>query len=400
MVPLADQMTRWRRHLHENPEIATQEVKTAEFVGTELDEMGIPYVGGIGGHGIVATLSRPGSKRSVGLRADMDALPITEEGDHEHVSRNHGVMHACGHDGHTASLLGAAHLLLADPGWSGIVRLIFQPAEETAVGALAMLQDGLFDRFPMDRIFAYHNWPGLEAGVVATTAGPIMAAGGRISILLRGKPGHAAMPHQSRDTLLAASHLLTALQSISARATDPFDALVVSVTTMQTGLAFNQIPGTVQLGGTMRTLSVQVRDRVEAEIHRISQGIALAFGVEAEVNIRRSVPVTINDPESANLALRAARLAGIDTIEGIRPSLAGEDFANFLNERPGAMVWIGNDMAGGARRDLHHSRYDFNDAILPVAARWFAAVARLTLDENKSLSDGQLEDHFNSEVHQ
>lgn len=371
-------MIAWRRHLHSHPEVATQEIETSRFVAAELTRLGIDFETNVGGHGIVATISRPGSSRSVGLRADMDALPIYEKTGLSYASKVDGVMHACGHDGHTASLLGAANLLVNDPFWSGMVRLIFQPAEEGAIGAVAMIEDGFFQRFPMDSIFAYHNWPGLPAGEIAAAAGPIMAAGGRITIELTGTASHAAMPHRSRDALLAAGHLITALQSIAARAVDPLEAAVVSVTTLQTGMAFNQVADRVVIGGTMRTLKAEVRDKVEEEIVRISEGIALAFGIEADVHLRRSAPATVNDPEAARLARRSAELVGVTVHENVRPSLAGEDFAFFLQKIPGAMAWIGNGPLAD-RRELHSPEYDFDDEILPVAARWFHEVAKQAL---------------------
>ncbi len=252
---LAAALTGWRRHLHTHPELSNQEASTATFVSERLAELGIPFVGGVGGHGIVATISRgAGSNRSVGLRADMDALPITETTGLPYASQNPGVMHACGHDGHTTSLLGAAALLARDPSWSGTVHLVFQPAEEGGGGAKNMLADGLFQRFPMERIFGYHNWPGLEAGTVAVHEGPVMAAGGRLEFRVKGRSGHAAIPHHARDPMLAAAHLLIALQSVVSRETSPLDAAVISICTMETGQAANQIPDEAVMRGTMRSL--------------------------------------------------------------------------------------------------------------------------------------------------
>ena len=390
MIPdeLAASMTAWRRHLHANPEVATQECATSDFVAAELSKIGIDFERGVGGHGIVATLSRPESSRCVGLRADMDALPITEDTGLPYASVKPGLMHACGHDGHTASLLGAARLLAEDRSWTGTIRFVFQPAEEGAIGAHAMIEDGFFDRFPMDQIFAYHNWPGLPAGEIAAMPGPVMAAGGRIGITLFGTASHAAMPHRSRDALLAAGHLLTALQSIASRNVDPLEAVVVSMTTLQTGIAFNQVADRVDLGGTMRTLKSEVRDRAEEEIVRISEGIAAAFGMKVEVTLRRTAPATVNNARAARIAQQAAAAIGAPVCPNAPPSLAGEDFAYFLNRIPGAMVWIGNgELSEG--RELHSPKYDFNDAILPVAARWFQEVAKRSLLENHVHGDDE-----------
>jgi amidohydrolase len=248
---LHDRLTGWRRHLHANPELTLHEHQTAAFVRDRLTELGVPFTAGVGGHGIVGTISRGQSNRSVGLRADMDALPILETSGVPHASTNTNVMHACGHDGHTTSLLGAAALLATDPTWSGTVQLVFQPAEEGGGGAKSMIADGLFERFPMERIFAYHNWPGLEAGTVAIHDGPVMAAGNRLFFTITGHSGHAAMPHLTRDPMVASAHLLLALQSIVSRSVDPLDSAVVTIGTIQAGTAANQIPGHAVMRGTM-----------------------------------------------------------------------------------------------------------------------------------------------------
>src|SRR5579863_8515616 len=234
---LAETLTAWRRHLHAHPELTLHEKETAAFVCARLTELGVPFVADVGGHGVVATISRGQSNRSVGLRADMDALPIAETTDLPYASGNPGVMHACGHDGHTTSLLGAAALLQQDPNWTGTVHLVFQPAEEGGGGAKNMIADGLFERFPMERIFGYHNWPGLEAGTVAIHDGPVMASGGRLYFTIKGHSGHAALPHLTRDPMVAAAHLLLALQTIVSRNVDPLEAAVLTIGVMQSGSA-------------------------------------------------------------------------------------------------------------------------------------------------------------------
>jgi len=376
---LIETLTAWRRHLHAHPELSRQEQDTAAFVCARLGELGIPFTAGIGGHGVVATIARGGSNRSVGLRADMDALPITEATGLGHASKRPGVMHACGHDGHTTSLLGAGALLVRDPSWRGTVHLVFQPAEEGMGGAQAMLADGLFDRFPMERIFGYHNWPGLAAGTVAVHPASVMAAAGRLEFRVRGQSGHAALPHLTRDPVLAAAHLVIALQSIVSRNVDPLESAVVTIATMQAGTAFNQIPDEVRMSGTMRTLSIGVRDMVEAAVHRIAAGVAHTLGVTIQTSIDRGVTLTRNHAAEADLAAEAAEAAGLPVRRDLPPAMAGEDFGRYLEERPGAFVWIGNGPAEGGR-ELHSESYDFNDAILPAASGFLAGVARRALE--------------------
>lgn len=377
-APGLDRLTDWRRQLHAHPELGREEKETSAFVCARLAELGVPFVASVGGYGVVATIARGSSNRSVGLRADMDALPIMERTGLPYASQSPGRMHACGHDGHTTSLLGAAALLQADAGWSGTVHLVFQPAEEGAGGAKAMLADGLFERFPMERIFAYHNWPGLEAGTVAVHDGPVMAAGARVTIEVCGHAGHAAMPHLARDPMVAAAHLLIALQSVVSRNVDPLDSAVLSICTIDGGVAGNQIPSDVTMGGTFRTYTPEVSATVEAGIHRIAGGIGQTFGVEARATITRGVSATVNTPAEAALAADAGAAAGLAVVRGLPPSMAGEDFGWYLEQKPGAFAWIGN---GPARpgTELHNPGYDFNDAILPAAASWLAQTAKRAL---------------------
>jgi amidohydrolase len=375
---LHDLLTGWRRHLHANPELTLHEHQTSAFVRDRLTELGIPFAAGVGGHGVVGTIRRGQSNRSVGLRADMDALPILETSGVPHASTNPNVMHACGHDGHTTSLLGAAALLATDPGWSGTVQLVFQPAEEGGGGAKSMIADGLFERFPMERIFAYHNWPGLEAGTVAVHDGPVMAAGNRVFFTITGHSGHAAMPHLTRDPMVASAHLLLALQSIVSRAVDPLDSAVVTIATMQAGTAANQIPDKAVMRGTMRALRNDVRDAMEQAIRRIADGVARSFDVTIDVQIPEGIPVTANAPAERDLAVEAVMAAGLKLRRDLAPAMTGEDFAWYLGRRPGAFVWIGNGPSDGGR-ELHNANYDFNDAILPAASGFLAAVAKRSL---------------------
>jgi hippurate hydrolase len=376
------ELTRWRRHLHAHPGLTLDEGETAAFVLQRLREMGVEVESGIGGHGLVATIHGRGgehaSNRSVGLRADMDALPIQElNPDLPHRSTVPGVMHACGHDGHTTALLGAAALLKADPTWSGTVRLVFQPAEEGGGGARAMIADGLFKRFPMERIFGWHNWPGLQAGTVAVHEGPVMAAGARFEIAFEGHAGHAALPHLTRDPMLGAGHCIVALQSLVSRNVDPLDAAVVSVTVAEAGEAQNQVPQRAVLKGTMRFLRDATGDLLEEGIRRVANGVAASYQLGAEVDIRRGVPVTANNADEWDLAAEAA-LAVSSLRRDLPPAMTGEDFSWFLREVPGAFVWIGNGDAGGGR-ELHNPSYDFNDSILPAASAWLAEVAKRAL---------------------
>jgi len=376
---LAETLTAWRRHLHANPGLTLHEGATASFVAARLREMGVTDIAeGVGGHGVVATLRRGGGNRSVGLRADMDALPIQEQNeDLPWKSTIPGVMHACGHDGHTAALLGAARLLLEDPGWTGTVRLVFQPAEEGGGGARSMIADGLFERFPMERIFGWHNWPGLPAGTIAVHERAVMAAGARFEIVFDGHAGHAALPHLTRDPMVAAGNAILAIQTIVARNLDPLTGGVVSVTVVEGGEAQNQITARVTLKGTARWLRDEDQAVIEHGLARVAEGIAATYGVRASFSFRAGVVVTANSPAERDLAAAAAA-AITEVRRDLPPAMTGEDFAWYLRQVPGAFVWIGNGPAEGGR-ELHNPRYDFNDAILPVASRFLAEVARRAL---------------------
>jgi amidohydrolase len=375
---LAASLTQWRRHLHANPELSLQKSGTAAFVAARLTELGVPFVTGVGGNGIVATISRGQSNRSVGLRADMDALPIEELTGAPYASTRPGVMHACGHDGHTTSLLGAAALLSREDDWSGTVQLVFQPAEEGYGGARAMLADGLFERFPMERIFGYHNWPGLAAGEVAIHAGPVMAQGARVEITMDGHAGHAALPHLTRDPVLAAAHALVALQSVVSRSISPLESAVISICMLDGGMAANQIPQRAVMRGTFRTHRPEIHAQVEEGIRRVVSGVAATFGVEGGVQVTTGVPGVANTAAEADLAVAAAESAGIVTHRDLLPSMASEDFGAYLMQRPGAFAWIGNGPSDGGR-ELHNPHYDYNDAILPAASRFLASAAKTAL---------------------
>ena len=385
---LHETLTAWRRHLHAHPELGRHEKVTSTFVQEKLTELGVPFTAGIGGHGVVATLKRGGSERTVGLRADMDALPIAEANDLPYKSGTPNVMHACGHDGHTAMLLGAAALLSRDEGWSGTVQFVFQPAEEGAGGAQAMLADGVLERFPMERIFGLHNWPGLEAGTIAVHRGPVMSEPGRFKITLTGTAGHAALPELTRDPIVAMGHLIVALQTIVSRNVDPMESAVVSIGQVHGGLASNQIPTSVFIEGTFRTFVPAVRERLLARLGTIARNIAATFEMTAEVETMHGV-ATINTAAEEELAAAAGEAAGLPVRRDLKASTTGEDFAYFLERLPGCYIWIGN----GPVRDggeLHNDRYDFNDEMLPAAAGWLAAVAKQSLMANAPAETGSV----------
>jgi hippurate hydrolase len=375
---LAEMLTGWRRHLHAHPELSLKESGTSAFVCEKLKEMGIPFVAGVGGTGVVATISRGQSNRSVGLRADMDALPIQEATGLPYASGNPGVMHACGHDGHTTSLLGAAALLARDTSWTGTVQLVFQPAEEGYGGAMNMIKDGLFDRFPMEKIFGYHNWPGLEAGTVAIHDGPCMAGGTRITITLEGHSGHGAMPHLTRDPMVAAGHVIVALQSVVARNVDPLESAVVSICAIEGGHAGNVIPQRVTMKGTSRFFNERTWKVLEENVARVVHGIGATFGMKVDYSMPPGIGATVNHKAEADLAAEACGESAIPVRRDLPPAMTGEDFSWFLKERPGAFVWIGNGPAEPGK-ELHNDRYDYNDAILPNAAGFLAGVAKRAL---------------------
>ncbi len=375
-------LTAWRRHLHANPGLTLHEGETAAFVVARLKELGVTDIAeNVGGHGVVATLRRGGGNRSVGLRGDMDALPIQEVAeDLPWKSTVPGVMHACGHDGHTTALLGAAKMLLEDPNWTGTVRLVFQPAEEGGGGARSMIADGLFRRFPMERIFGWHNWPGLPAGTIAVHDRAVMAAGARFEIVFEGHAGHAALPHLTRDPMVAAGHAIVAIQSIVARNLDPLQGGVVSLTVIEGGEAQNQITARVTLKGTARWLHEENEAVIEGGLKRVADGIAATFGVRASLSFRAGVGVTANHPAERDLAALAAG-AVTALRRDVPPAMTGEDFSWFLREVPGAFVWIGNGPAENGR-ELHNPHYDFNDEILPTASAFLAGVAKRALAGN------------------
>lgn len=375
-------MTEWRRDIHAHPELAFQETRTAALVAEKLKAFGVDEIHtGIAKTGVVGVIrgSEPGAG-AIGLRADMDALPILEETGKPYASKTPGVMHACGHDGHTTMLLGAARYLAETRNFAGTVYLFFQPAEEFGGGADVMIKEGLFDRFPADRVFGLHNWPGIPAGTFAWRNGPVMAAVGGIDIAITGKGAHGAMPNQGIDPVLIAAHTITALQGIVSRNLDPVDSGVVSITWLEGGFAYNVIPETVKLRGTARWFTKEAGDLIEKRVIETAEGIARAFGATAEVQFRRAYPATVNELESTALARSAAiAVQGEQRVaEMPRPTMGGEDFAFMLEKKPGAYLMLGGGR-GGDDASVHHPKFDFNDEILPVGASWFATLAEQLL---------------------
>ncbi|MGX5733364.1 amidohydrolase [Bosea thiooxidans] len=375
---LVQAMTAWRRDLHAHPEFGFEEQRTSAFVAARLREFGLDeVVTGVGGTGVVGTLKRGGGNRAIALRADMDALRIPEQGEAPYRSQNAGVMHACGHDGHTAMLLGAAKLLAAEGGFDGTVRFIFQPAEEWGRGALAMIDDGVLERFPFEEIYGLHNAPGLAIGAFQSRPGAIMSAEDNFEIVLRGVGGHAARPHVGKETLVAACALVMGLQTIVSRRLSPAEIAVVSVTELITDGTRNALPGEARILGDARSFSPAVSSEIEQQMRVIAEGIARAYHVEQTVNYTREFVPLLNDPALTQEALSVAQgLFGADSVSvAPEPFTGSEDFARFLGHVPGCFAFLGN----GDSAPLHNPRYDFDDAGLIHGARFHAGIVRRRL---------------------
>ncbi len=372
------EMAEWRRDFHRHPELAYNETRTAARVAELLRGFGVDeVVEGVGGTGVVGRI-RNGEGPAVGLRADMDALPIHENSSCEHRSESEGVMHACGHDGHTTMLLGAARYLAETRKFHGDVVLVFQPAEEGFAGAKAMIDDGLFERFPMRNIFGMHNMPGVEKAKLRVTAGPVMAAADNFTLTVQGKGAHGAMPHQSVDPIVVGAAIVQSLQTLASRVVDPQSTLVVSVTTFHSGDANNVIPDSAELGGTIRYFSEETGETVRSRFPKIVQATAAVHGAQAEVDYRRGYPPTINDATASAFAGRiASEVTGEKKTDDQVLVMGSEDFSFFLGEKPGAYAWIGN----GDSASLHNPGYDFNDDLLPVGASYLARIAEEALTQ-------------------
>jgi len=376
-----DEMIAWRRHIHKHPETAFEEHQTSDYVALCLHKFGIDVHRGLAGTGVVGTLKGgKGDGPAIGLRADMDALDIEEKNDIDYKSENPGKMHACGHDGHSTMLLGAAKYLSETKNFAGTVHFIFQPAEENEGGGRVMIEEGLFEKFPVESVYGMHNMPGIPVGEFAIRPGPIMASFDIFEITLTGTGTHAALPQLGRDAVVAASQLVTALQTIASRTVSPFDAAVVSVTQIHTGDTWNVIPEEAVIRGTTRAFKEEIQTHMETEIRRIADGIAATFGVTAQVHYERRYPPTINDAAETDLTAGIAReIAGNDMVSLDKdPMMGAEDFAFMLNEKPGAYMWIGNGPRDGGCM-LHNPHYDFNDEVLPLGASYWAKLVETRL---------------------
>ncbi|NVM80156.1 hippurate hydrolase [Duganella sp. SG902] len=388
IIAFQSELQEIRRDLHAHPELCYEEQRTADVVAAKLTEWGIPVIRGLGLTGVVGVIKHGGSGRSIGLRADMDALPMQEVNTFPHASVHPGKMHACGHDGHTAMLLGAAKHLAEHRNFDGTVYLVFQPAEEGGAGAKRMIEDGLFEQCPMDAIYGMHNWPGIPAGHMSVCEGPLMASSNEFYVTVKGKGGHAAQPHKCIDPVMIAVQIAQSWQTIISRRTSPLDTAVLSLTQIQAGTATNVIPDEARMAGTVRTLSWDVLDMLEKQMEQIAVNTAAAFDAEVEFKFRRNYPPLINHPEATRFAVEVMKaVVGADKVDDkTEPSMAAEDFAYFLQARPGCYIFIGNGegdhRAGGHGLGpcvLHNGSYDFNDNLLPVGASFWVKLVEASL---------------------
>jgi hippurate hydrolase len=377
-----------RRDIHAHPELCYEEQRTADVVASRLTEWGIPVVRGLGITGVVGIIKNGSSERAIGLRADMDALPMQELNTFEHASRHAGKMHACGHDGHTAMLLGAAHYLSQNRNFDGTVYLIFQPAEEGGAGARRMIEDGLFERFPMDAVYGLHNWPGMAAGKFGVVAGPMMASSNEFRVVVKGKGAHAAQPHRGIDPVMVAVQIAQAWQTIISREKNPLETAVLSITQIHAGSATNVIPDDAVLIGTVRTFTTEVLDLVERRMQDMAQGVASAFNAGVDFTFKRNYPPLVNHAAQTAFAIEAMKaVVGADNVDAnVEPTMGAEDFAFMLQAKPGCYVFLGN--GDGEHRlgghglgpcQLHNGSYDFNDQLLPIGASYWVRLVEMSL---------------------
>jgi hippurate hydrolase len=381
-----------RRDIHAHPELCFQEQRTADVVAAKLTEWGIPVHRGMGTTGVVGIVKNGTSTRALGLRADMDALPMQEFNTFAHASKNAGKMHACGHDGHVAMLLAAAQHFARNRNFDGTVYLIFQPAEEGGGGAREMIKDGLFEKFPMEAVFGMHNWPGSQVGKFAVSPGPVMASTSEFKITIRGKGGHGAMPHLGIDPVPVACQMVQAFQTIVSRNTKPIDAAVVSVTMIHAGEATNVIPDSCELQGTVRTFTTEVLDLIEKRMRQVAEHVSAAHGAKCEFEFHRNYPPTVNSKAEAEFAHKVmASIVGEQNVQDQEPTMGAEDFAYMLQAKPGAYCFIANgdgshrEMGhGGGPCMLHNPSYDFNDDLIPLGATYWVRLAEAWLAKDKA----------------
>jgi hippurate hydrolase len=384
VVTQAASLATLRRDIHAHPELCFQEQRTADLVAAKLTEWGIPIHRGLGTTGVVGIVKAGTSARAIGLRADMDALPMQEANTFAHASTYSGKMHACGHDGHTAMLLAAAQHLATHRDFDGTVYLIFQPAEEGGGGAREMIKDGLFERFPLEAVFGLHNWPGFAVGQFAASAGPVMASSNEFKITVHGKGGHAAMPHNALDPVPVACQLVQNFQTIVSRNLKPIDAGVISVTMIHTGEATNVIPNSCELQGTVRTFTLEVLDLIEDRMRVMTEHTCAASGVGADFEFRRNYPPTVNSVFEAEFCRKVmADIVGVDKVQVQEPTMGAEDFSYMLQAKPGCYAFIANGDGdhraighGGGPCMLHNPSYDFNDDLLPLGATYWVRLAQ------------------------
>jgi hippurate hydrolase len=381
-----------RQDIHAHPELCFAEVRTAELVATQLAAWGIPLERGMGKTGVVGIIKSGDSERAIGLRADMDALPITEQNQFAHSSRHPGKMHACGHDGHTAMLLAAAQHLASNKTFDGTVYLIFQPAEEEGGGANVMIQDGLFERFTMQAVYGMHNWPGMAAGQFAVSSGPVMASSNTFNILIRGQGCHAALPHLGLDPVPVAAQIILALQTILTRNVNPLEAGLLSVTMVHAGQAYNVIADHCELAGTVRTFSAELLDLLEQRMQEIARHICLAHGMDCDFTFKRNYPTTVNHLQPTAIARQVmTEIVGAENVLPQQPTMGAEDFGFMLQKIPGCYCFIGNG-AGEHRSPghgtgpcmLHNASYDFNDDILPLGATYWVKLVEACLPKESA----------------
>jgi len=392
IIAFQSEIQQIRRDLHAHPELCYEEQRTSDMVADKLTEWGIPVIRGLGVTGVVGIIKHGTSDRSIGLRADMDALPMQEINTFEHASRHPGKMHACGHDGHTAMLLGAAKHLAEHRHFDGTVYLVFQPAEEGGAGARRMIEDGLFEQCPMDAIYGMHNWPGIPAGHMSVVEGPMMASSNEFYLTIKGKGAHAAQPHKGIDPVMVAVQIAQSWQTIVSRQKSPLDTAVLSITQIHAGSATNVIPDEAKMSGTVRTYTWPVLDLIEQRMEEIARHTAAAFGAEAEFRFRRNYPPLVNHPTETRFAVEVMKeVLGADRVDDqVEPTMGAEDFAYFLQAKPGCYMFIGN--GEGDHRDgghglgpcvLHNGSYDFNDNLLPIGSSFWVRMVEKSLPPSR-----------------